>query len=241
MNRFQPTAIITGASSGIGLALTKGYLDAGYRVVATARTASTAGTLSASAELALVDGDIGERATAVRVADTAIEHFGRIDVLINNAGIFVPRAFTDITAEDYERVLATNLHGFFHMTQETLRRMVGKNPGHVLSISTTLVEQPIRGLNAFLTSATKGAINAATKQLALEYVEQGIRFNAIAAGIIDTPMHQPESHAALKGFHPIARLGRVEEVFDAAHYLTRAEFITGELLNLDGGAHAGKW
>jgi NAD(P)-dependent dehydrogenase (short-subunit alcohol dehydrogenase family) len=235
------TAIITGASSGIGLGLTTGFLRAGYRVVANSRNARTAGTLSESADLAVVDGDVSLPETGEELTEVALKRFGSVDVVINNAGIFVPRAFTEYSREEFERVVGTNLAGFFYVTQPAVRQMVKQGRGHVLTISTTLVEQPVAGVNAALTSLTKGGLNGVTRELAIEYASAGIRVNAIAAGIIDTPMHAVENHEFLKGLHPIHRLGRVEEIVDAALYLTRAEFVSGELLHVDGGAHAGKW
>lgn len=235
------TVVITGASSGIGLGLTHAYLREGYRVVANSRSASTAGTLTPSDDLVIVDGDVAEPETGERLIASAVERFGRVDVLINNAGIFVPRAFVDYTAEEYRRVMGTNVAGFFFVTQPAVRQMLKQGGGSVLTVSTTLVEQPVAGVNAALTSLSKGGLNAVTKELAIEYAGAGIRFNAIAAGIIDTPMHSVEHHGFLKGLHPIARLGAVDEIVEAALYLTRAGFVSGEVLHVDGGAHAGKW
>jgi NAD(P)-dependent dehydrogenase (short-subunit alcohol dehydrogenase family) len=240
-NTLLQTAVITGASSGIGLGLTKGFLDAGFNVVANSRHVTSSGALVASDALLLVDGDVGEPSTADQLIAAAEQRFGRVDVLINNAGIFVPKPFEDYTVEDFQRVLSTNVTGFFHVTQAAARHMRRNGGGHVLTITTTLAQQPIAGVNAALTSLTKGGLNAATRGLAIEYASQGIRFNAIAPGIIDTPMHSPEDHSALKRLHPIQRLGTVQEVVDAALFLVRAPFVTGEVLHVDGGAHAGKW
>ncbi len=237
----KETAVISGASSGIGLGLVKGFLAAGYRVAANSRNLSASGALAASEDLVLVDGDVAEPETARRLMETAVERFGGVDVLINNAGIFVPKPFEEYTREEFERVMGTNVAGFFFLTQEALRVMLPKGGGHVLTLSTTLAEQPVAGVNAGLTSLSKGGLNAATKGLAIEYAKRGVRFNAIAAGIIDTPMHKPEHHEFLKNLHPIERLGSVEEILEAALYLTRAQFVTGEVLYVDGGAHAGKW
>ena len=235
------TAIITGASSGIGLGLTKGFLAEGFNVVANARRATSAGTLTASDELLLVDGDVGDPATAKNLIRSAEQRFGKVDVLINNAGIFVPRPFVEYTPEEFERVVSTNLAGFFYISQAAIRHMQKNGGGQIISISTSLVEQPIAGVTAGLTSLTKGGLNAITRGLAIEYAAEGIRVNAIAPGIVDTPMHKPENHEALKGLHPIPRLGSVEEVVDAALFLVKAPFITGEVIHVDGGAHAGKW
>ena len=241
MNAHKQTALITGASSGIGLALTKGFLAAGFHVVANSRRVTTAGTLTPSGDLLLVDGDVGEPSTAARIVAAAEQRFGGVDVLINNAGIFVPKPFTEYTPEDFTRVVSTNLAGFFYVSQEAARRMRRNGGGHIINISTTLAHQPVVGVNAALTSLTKGGLNAVTQGLAIEYAAEGIRVNAIAPGIVDTPMHRPQDHAALKQLHPIARLATVDEIVDAALFLVRAPFITGEVLHVDGGAHAGRW
>lgn len=240
-NNQKQTAVITGASSGIGLGLTQGFLAAGFRVVANSRNVTSAGTLKASDDLVLVDGDVGEPETARKVINAAREKFERVDVLLNNAGIFVPKPFTEYTPEDFQRVVSTNLAGFFYITQEALRLMERQGDGQIITISTTLANQPVVGVNAGLTSLTKGGLNSATRGLAMEYASRGIRFNAIAPGIIDTPMHKSEHHDGLKQLHPIKRLGTVEEIVEAALFLTRSPFINGELLHVDGGAHAGKW
>jgi NAD(P)-dependent dehydrogenase (short-subunit alcohol dehydrogenase family) len=241
MNAHKQTAVITGASSGIGLALTRGFLAAGFHVVANSRRVTAAGTLTPADDLLLVDGDVGEPSTAARIVAAAEQRFGGVDVLINNAGIFVPKPFTEYTPEDFARVVSTNLAGFFYVSQEAARRMRKNGGGHIINISTTLAHQPVAGVNAALTSLTKGGLNAVTQGLAIEYAAEGIRVNAIAPGIVDTPMHRPQDHAALKQLHPIARLATVDEIVEAALFLVRAPFITGEVLHVDGGAHAGRW
>ena len=235
------TVVITGASSGIGLALAQAFFDAGFYVVANSRGLTAAGTLRAAGRLALVDGDIGDPETAHKLISTAERTFGTVDILINNAGIFVPRAFHEYSAEEFQRVLHTNVAGFFYVSQEAVRRMRQQGSGLILNISTTLAGQPIAGVSAALTSLTKGGLNAVTQELAIEYAKDGIRVNAIAPGIIDTPMHKPADHDFLKGLHPIHRMGSTQEIVDAAFYLVRATFVTGEVLHVDGGAHAGKW
>ncbi len=237
----RKTAIITGASSGIGLGLTTALVERGYRVVANSRHITQAGTLVSSEELALVDGDIASPETAQRIVETAIQRFGAVDVLVNNAGIFIPKPFTDYTTEDFERLVSTNLTGFFYVTQEAVRQMKRQGAGHVVNITTTLADQPIAGVPASIPVLTKGGLNAATAALAIEFANDGVRFNAIGAGIIDTPMHKPETHGFLKTLHPIQRIGKVSEIVDAVLYLTEATFVTGEVLHVDGGAHAGKW
>lgn len=240
-SNHKQTALITGASSGIGLGLTKGFLAAGYNVVATSRHVSAAGTLQPSENLLLVDGDAGDVSTARRVVDSAEQRFGTVDVLINNAGIFVPKPFTEYTPEDFQRVVSTNLGGFFYMSQEAARLMQRNGGGQILTITTTLAQQPVAGVTAALTSLTKGGLNSVTRGLAIEYAAAGIRVNAIAPGIVDTPMHKAEDHDYLKNLHPIPRLASVQEIVDAALFLARSSFITGEVLYVDGGAHAGKW
>ncbi len=235
------TAIVTGASSGIGLGLTTALVARGYRVVANSRRISEAGTVAPSEALALVDGDIGDPETARRLVETAVRRFGGVDVLVNNAGIFISKPFTEYTAEDFARLVSTNLAGFLYVTQQTVRQMSRQSRGHVVTITTTLADQPIAGVPASVPVLTKGGLNAVTAALAIEYAGAGIRFNAIGAGIIDTPMHKPETHGFLKTLHPIQRIGQVSEIVDAVLYLTEATFVTGEVLHVDGGAHAGKW
>jgi len=240
-NKPKQTAVITGASSGIGLGLTKAFLAEGFNVVANARHVTSAGTLKPSDDLLLVDGDVGDSSTARKMIHSAEQQFGRVDVLINNAGIFVPKPFVDYTSEDFDRVVGTNLAGFFYVSQEAIRHMQQNGGGQIINISTTLAQQPIAGVTAALTSLTKGGLDAVTRGLAIEYASRGIRVNAVAPGIVDTPMHKPENHESLKHLHPISRLATVQEIVDAALFLVRASFITGEVLYVDGGAHAGKW
>ncbi|MBX9658088.1 MAG: SDR family oxidoreductase [Nitrospiraceae bacterium] len=237
----QKTAIVTGASSGIGLGLTTALIEQGYRVVANSRRITAAGTLEPSEDLALIDGDIASPETARRIVETAIQRFGSVDLLVNNAGIFIPKPFTDYTSEDFERLVATNLSGFLYVTQAAVRQMIRQGAGHVVNITTTLADQPVAGVPASIPVLTKGGLNAVTAALAIEYANTGVRFNAIGAGIIDTPMHKPETHGFLKTLHPIQRIGQVSEIVEAVLYLTAATFVTGEVLHVDGGAHAGKW
>jgi len=240
-NKPKQTALITGASSGIGLGLAKTFLAEGFNVVANARHVTSAGTLTQSDNLLLVDGDVGEPSTAHKLVTTAKQRFGGVDVLINSAGIFVPKPFVEYTPEDFQRVVATNLAGFFYVSQEAVRLMLRNGGGQIINISTTLAQQPIAGVTAALTSLTKGGLDSVTRGLAIEYASRGIRVNAVAPGIVDTPMHKAENHEALKHLHPIPRLATVQEIVDAVLFLVRASFITGEVLYVDGGAHAGKW
>lgn len=240
-NKHKQTVIITGASSGIGLGLTKGFLAADFNVVANSRHLTSAGTLSPSDNLLLIDGDIGEPSTAKKLITSAEQRFGIIHVLVNNAGIFVPKAFAEYTPEDFQRVVSTNMAGFFYVSQEAVRHMKKNGGGQIVNITTTLAQQPIAGVNAALTNLTKGGLNSVTRGLAIEYAADGIRVNAVAPGIVDTPMHKREHHESLKRLHPIKRLATVEEVVEAVLFLVRAPFITGEVIHVDGGAHAGKW
>lgn len=235
------TAIVTGASSGIGLGLTTALLERDYRVVANSRHITETGRLVPTDNLALVDGDIADPETANRIVETAVRRFGTIDVLVNNAGVFIPKPFVEYTKEDFERLVSTNLTGFLYVTQQAVRHMKREGAGHVVNITTTLADQPIAGVPASIPVLTKGGLNAVTAALAIEYAGEGIRFNAIGAGIIDTPMHKPEAHEFLRSLHPIPRIGKVSEIVDAVLYLTDATFVTGEVLHVDGGAHAGKW
>ena len=240
-DKHKQTAIITGASSGIGLGLTQGFRAAGFNVVGNSRRITDAGTLTPADDLLLVDGDIGEPSTAKKLVESATQRFGKIDVLINNAGIFIPKPFTEYTAEDFQSVVSTNLAGFFYVSQEVVRHMEQKGGGHIITITTTLAEQPVAGAPVALTNLTKGGLNSVTRELAIEYVTKGILVNAIAPGVVDTPMHNPENHEALKRLHPIPRLATVQEIVDGALFLVRSSFITGEVLHIDGGAQAGKW
>jgi NAD(P)-dependent dehydrogenase (short-subunit alcohol dehydrogenase family) len=241
MVNTSKTAIVTGASQGIGAGLVKAFLKRGYNVVANSRHITKANPFEASANLALVDGDIGERSTAVKIADTAVSKFGRIDVLINNAGLFIPKAFTEYTTEDFDALVSTTLSGFFYVSQLAVKQMLRQKSGSIVNISTTLVDHPVAGVPVTLQVMTKGSLDAVTRALAMEYAGDGIRVNTVSLGVIKTPMHKPESYEFLKGLHPVGRMGEIEEVVDAVLFLTDATFTTGEILHVDGGAHAGKW
>ena len=235
------TAIVTGASSGIGLGITNRLLTSGYRVIANARHISAAGTLSASSNLVLVDGDVADPRVAESLTRTAVDRFGSVDLVVNNAGIFIVKPFTETTVDEYHRLIATNLTGFLHVTQPALREMKAQGSGHIVNITTSLASQPVEGVPAALSLLTKGGLNAVTRALAIEYAKAGVRVNAVAPGIVDTPMHQPDNHPFLETLHPIKRLASVSEVVDAVLYLVDAPFVTGEVLHVDGGAHAGRW
>ena len=238
----SPVAIVTGASSGIGLGITQALLKHGYRVVANSRSISKSKELSPSANLVLVDGDIGKRDTAVQVADAAVKHFGRIDLLVNNAGIYMPKPFTEYTPEDFDLMIGTNIAGYFFVTQQVVAQMRKQNSGHVVGISTVLTDQPLAGAPIALPVITKSTIPAVSRALAMEFVADGIRFNTISPGIVVTPMHANDDHAFLKTLHPVPRLVQVSELVDALLYLESAHMVNGENIRIDGGAHAGaKW
>jgi NAD(P)-dependent dehydrogenase (short-subunit alcohol dehydrogenase family) len=235
MDHDQKVAVITGASQGIGAALVNAYLDRGYRVVATARSISP----SSNKNVLDIAGDIGEQATCKRIISEGLARFGRIDTLVNNAGIFIASPFTHYTAEQYARTVATNLSGFFFVTQFAIEAMERQGRGNITNISTSLVDHANSKVPSVLASLTKGGLDAATRSLAIEYASRGIRVNAVALGIIKTPMHQPETHQALSSFHPVGRMGEISEVVDAVLFLETANFVTGEILHVDGGQSAG--
>ena len=237
----QKTLIVTGASQGIGAAAAQSFLDRGYNVVANSRNITKANPFAAAANVALVDGDIGDPRTAAKIVDTAISRFGRVDVLINNAGVFIPKPFIEYTTEDFNTLVSTTLAGFLYVSQLAVKQMLRQKSGSIINVSTTLADQPIAGVGAAVQIMLKGALNAVTRALATEYAKEGIRVNTIAPGVINTPMHKPETHEFLKGLHPVGRIGEVKEVVDAVLFLTNATFTSGEILHVDGGAHAGKW
>jgi NAD(P)-dependent dehydrogenase (short-subunit alcohol dehydrogenase family) len=236
----QPVAIVTGASSGIGLGITQALLERGWRVVATSRTISKSKDLKPRPDLVLVDGEISKKETAVKVVEAALEHFGRIDLLVNNAGVFIPKAFTDYTEEDYNLVMNTNVASFFYMTQQVIPQMKKQNSGHVVNISAVLADQPSGAVPALLAVLSKSPMPAVSKALALEYAANNIRFNTVSPGNINTPMHAKDNHAALAKFHPLARMGEISDIVDAVLYLQNATFVTGENIRVDGGVHAGR-
>ena len=241
MANAQKTAIVTGASQGIGAGLVDAFLKRGYNVVANSRNIAKTNPFPAPPNLALVGGDIGDPKTAAKIAETAVSRFGRIDVLVNNAGVFIPKPFTEYTSEEFNTLVSTTLAGFLYVSQLSVKQMLRQKGGSIVNVSTTLVDQPIAGVSAAVQIMIKGGLNSVTRALAIEYAKDGIRVNTVAAGVINTPMHKPESHEFLKGLHPIDRMGEVKEIVDAVLFLTDATFTTGEILHVDGGAHAGKW
>ena len=234
----RKVVVITGASQGIGAGLVRGLLDRGYRVVANSRSIQP----DALSDVLSVAGDIAEPAVADRVIGEAVAKFGPVDTLVNNAGIFISKPFIEYTEADFTRKLSVNLAGFFYVTQRAVRQMLAQQGGgHIVNLTTTLVDQPVRGVPSALASLTKGGLDAVTRSLAIEYADRGIRVNAVAPGVIKTPMHAPETHASLAALHPVNRMGEIQEVVDAVLYLESAQFVTGETLHVDGGAHAGHW
>ena len=235
-------AIVTGASSGIGLGITHALLEQGYRVAANSRAISHSDSLSPSANLLLIDGDIGKKETAVKVAQETLQRFGRIDLLVNNVGIYLPKPFTEYTPEDFAMMISTNIAGYFFVTQQVVLQMRRQKSGHIVGISTAVTEQPLAHANISLPVLTKSTIPAFNRALAMEYVGDGIRANTISPGVVDTPMHANDDHELLKKFHPIERLVQVSEIVDALLYLDSAPMVNGENIRIDGGAHAGaKW
>jgi NAD(P)-dependent dehydrogenase (short-subunit alcohol dehydrogenase family) len=235
MGTERKVAVITGASQGIGAALVKAYRDRNYRVVATARSMKP----SNDDDIFAVPGDVADRKTAERAISACVDRFGRIDTLVNNAGIFVGKPFTQYTEADYAAILGVNVAGFFHTTQLAIAEMEKRGSGHVVQITTSQVDHAISGAPAALASLTKGGLNAVTKSLAIEYAKRGIRVNAVAPGIIKSPMHPAETYAQLDALHPVGHMGEISDVVDAILYLESAGFVTGEILHVDGGQSAG--
>ena len=235
MSGEQKVAIITGASQGIGAGLVAAYRERNFRVVANSRAIRQ----PSDPEILAVAGDVADPGTAERIVSQALERFGRVDTLVNNAGIFISKPFTDHTDEDYARMLAINLSGFFYVTRRAAGQMLKQGSGHIVQITTSLDENASSRVPSVLAALTKGGLNAATKSLAIEYAGKGIRVNAVAPGANKTPMHAPETHQILARHHPIGRMGDVRDIVDAVLYLEGAAFVTGEILHVDGGQSAG--
>jgi NAD(P)-dependent dehydrogenase (short-subunit alcohol dehydrogenase family) len=242
MEKSQKTVIVTGASQGIGAAVVKAFLERGYNVVGTSRNATKSAELKASDRLVLVDGDIGLEATAKKVADAAIQKFGSIDVVVNNAGIFSAKPFTEFSAADFRALVSTNLEGYIYITQRAVKQMLAqKSGGSVVAITSSAVDNPISGLPVSMPMITKGGLETVTRTLASEYAKENIRFNAVAPGIVDTPLHKDNPKDFLKTLSPMGTISSSEDIASAVVYLTESRHITGEVLHVDGGAHNGKW
>jgi NAD(P)-dependent dehydrogenase (short-subunit alcohol dehydrogenase family) len=240
----MPTAIVTGASSGIGLAIAQALAERGYSLVVTSRslTPSHPGFAQIGPErLAVVAGDIADADTARMVLRSGLDRFGGIDLLVNNAGIFIPKPFVDYTEQEYERLMSTNVRGFFNLTRPVLTHMLARRAGHIVNITTSLAENPIRQVPCVLPMLAKGGLNAATRALALEVAGTGVRVNAVSPGIIRTPMHPDHTHEMLATLQPMGRIGEADEIARGVLYLEDSPFVTGELLHIDGGASVGRW
>ena len=233
----KKTAIITGASGGIGAGLVDGFLEEGYNVVATSGHANR--KLTTSDSLVLLDGDIGKQQTAAQAVEAAVSNFGSVDVLVNNAGIFLNKPFTDFTVEDFDALVSTNLLGFFYITQMTVKEMLKQKSGCVVSITAALADRPIAGVNGSVSMITKGGLNSATKNLAVEYAKDGIRFNAVAPGVVDTQMHRNNPNDST--LQPAMQMATVKDIVDAVLFVAQAGHVSGEILNVDGAAPARRW
>lgn len=242
MTAKPKTVIVTGASQGIGAGVVQAFLSRGYNVVGTSRNATRSKFLQPSEHLALIDGDIGQYETARNVADLAIHRFGSIDAVVANAGIFSVKPFTDYTPEDFRALVSTNLEGFIYISQLAVKQMLAqKSGGSVVSITSSLVENPIGGVSVSFSMITKGGLEAMLRNLASEFARENIRFNAVAPGVVDTPLHAENPIDFLTSLSPMGSISTVEEIADAVVFLTEARTVTGEVLHVDGGAHNGKW
>ena len=237
MTLERKVAVITGASRGIGAALLRAYRDTGYHVVASTRSIGKSDDTSTLT----VDGDIASAKTADRIVELAVERFGRIDTLINNAGVFIAKPFAEYSEADFATMVGVNLAGFFHLTQRAAASMLLAGSGHIVNITAAIAVQPMAALAAALAALTKGGLNAITRSLAIEYANRNVRVNAVSPGAIATPMHAAEAHGFLASLQPMGRMGETQEVVDAVMYLERAAFVTGEIMHVDGGASAGRW
>ena len=242
MSGPRKTAIVTGASQGIGAAIVKGFVQRGFNVVANSRKVTQSTDVVASDQVALVDGHIGEPATATRIVETALARFKVVDILVNNAGIFFTKPFTDYTVEDFKALVSTNLEGFLYLTQLTIKQMLAqKTGGSITTITASLARNPIRGVQAAVPMITKGGLATITQHLAMEYAKDSIRVNAVAPGVVDTPLHQGTPKDVMESLSPMGRPSTVEDITDAVMYLTDAATVTGHILYVDGGSHFGRW
>jgi NAD(P)-dependent dehydrogenase (short-subunit alcohol dehydrogenase family) len=242
MNNTRKTAIVTGASQGIGAGIVKAFVERGFNVVANSRKVTQSTEVAASDRVALVDGNIGDPATTARVIETALARFRSIDVLVNNAGIFFTKPFTDYTADDFRSLVATNLEGFLYVTQLAIKQMLAqKTGGSIVTITAALARNPVRGVPAAVPMITKGGLETVTQHLAMEYARDGIRVNAVAPGVVETPLHRDTPRDVMESLSPMGRPSTVQDIADAVLYLTDAATVTGHVLYVDGGAHFGRW
>jgi NAD(P)-dependent dehydrogenase (short-subunit alcohol dehydrogenase family) len=242
MNEPRKTVVVTGASQGIGAGITKRFAERGFNVVASARRMTESSEIVPSDRVALVDGDIGEEGTAARIVATALSRFHSLDALVNNAGVFVGKAFTDYTSQDIRRIFATNAEGVLYVTQRVIGQMLAQGTGgSIVTISAALASNPVRGVNASVSMFTKGGLQTLTQHLAMEYAKEGIRVNAVAPGVVSTAVRQDSSREAMERESPMGRPSTVEDVADAVMYLSDAPGVTGDILYVDGGSHLGRW
>ena len=242
MTEPQKTAIVTGASQGIGAGLVSTFLQLGYCVVASSRNITRVNPFAATAKLALVDGDIADPSTAAKITEAAVSQFGRIDVLINNAGINMRKDFTDYTAQDLRSIVSVNIEGFVFITQLVVKQMVAQgNGGSIVNISASMANHPIAGVHLAIPMLTKGGLEAVTRSLAMEYFQQGIRVNAVAPSVVNRPSYKDSWKEFVKTYQPMGQIPEVKDIVDAIVYLTEASQVTGEVLHVDGGAHVGRW
>ena len=242
MSDPRKTAIVTGASQGIGAGIVKAFLERGFNVVASSRKMTQSPEVAASNQIALVDGDIGEPATAAKIVEAALSRFKSIDALVNNAGIFFTKPFTDYTAQDFKSLVSTNVEGFLYVTQLSIKQMLAqKTGGSIVTITAALARNPIRGVTAAVPMITKGGLETITQHLAMEYAKDGIRVNAVAPGAVYTPLHRDTPNDVMESLSPMGRPSTVKDIADAVMYLTDAATVTGDTLYVDGGAHFGRW
>jgi NAD(P)-dependent dehydrogenase (short-subunit alcohol dehydrogenase family) len=242
MSEPRRTAIVTGASQGIGAGIVKGFVERGFNVVANSRKMTQSTEVAASNHVALVDGHIGEPATAAKIVETALSRFKSIDALVNNAGIFFTKPFTDYTAEDFKSLVSTNVEGFLYITQLSVKQMLTqRSGGSIVTITAALAANPIAGVKASVPMITKGGLDTITRHLAIEYAKDGIRFNAVAPGVVNTPLHKNDAKEVLRSLNPMGVVSNVKDIVDAVMYLTDAPTVTGDILYVDGGAHFGRW
>jgi NAD(P)-dependent dehydrogenase (short-subunit alcohol dehydrogenase family) len=242
MSGLQKTAIVTGASQGIGAGIVKRFVERGFNVVANSRKVTQSTEVAASDHVALVDGHIGEPATAAKIVETALSRFKSVDVLVNNAGIFFTKPFTDYTAEDLKSLVSTNVEGFLYVTQLSIKQMLAQKTGwSIVTITGALARNPIRGITAAVPMVTKGGLETITQHLAMEYAKDGIRVNAVSPGVVYTPLHRATPKDVMESLSPMGRPSTVKDITDAVMYLTDAATVTGHILYVDGGSHVGRW